>query len=165
MLHMDLNTLRRPQYFGNNGISCKAHINDQGMRAKCDELSPLFCASQTIKFPEVSENDLQFIFFRHVNDKGTRTLSFSSIKSLSSSITNDNSGKTPKVLNPIADFSMINSLVNNLLDLYIYRENVDLVDVSLQQMGDGNKSLFCMYGKLFEGNSLIKGVQVFNWRQ
>ena len=60
---------------------------------------------------------------------------------------------------------MINPLVNNLLDLDTYQKNVDLVDVSLQQMGDGDKSLFCMQGKLFEGNSLIKGVQVFNWSQ
>ena len=60
---------------------------------------------------------------------------------------------------------MINPLVNNLLDLDIYRENVDLGDVSLQQMGGGDTSLFCMHGKLFDGNSLIKGVQVFNWSQ
>ena len=43
---------------------------------------------------------------------------------------------------------------------------MDLIDVSLQKMGGGSKNiLFCMEGRLFEGNSLIKGVTVFNWKQ
>ena len=42
---------------------------------------------------------------------------------------------------------------------------MDLIDVSLQKMGGSKNILFCMEGRLFEGNSLIKGVTVFNWKQ
>ena len=58
-----------------------------------------------------------------------------------------------------------NNLVNNIDDADTYKENVDRIDVSLQKMGDGNNALFCMSGKLFKGNSLIKGAKVFNWKQ
>ena len=47
----------------------------------------------------------------------------------------------------------------------LYRKNVDLIDVSLQKMGGSKNILFCMGGRLFEGNSLIKGAKVFNWGQ
>ena len=66
---------------------------------------------------------------------------------------------------PFPSVYMLNHLVNNIDDTDIHRKNVDLVDVSLQQMGNGKDSFLCMSGKLFEGNSLIKGVKVFNWQQ
>jgi len=55
--------------------------------------------------------------------------------------------------------------VNNIYDLDLYRKSVDLIDVSLQKMGGSKNILFCMGGRLFEGNSLIKGVTFFNWKQ
>ena len=59
----------------------------------------------------------------------------------------------------------IPQLVNSINDTDVHKESVDLIDISLQEMGDGKNILFCMVGKLFEGNSLIHGVKVFNWKQ
>ena len=109
--------------------------------------------------PNVEKNDLQFILFHHINDKGTKTTSFASLKSF---ITEEN---VKKQLDPFPYVYMVNHIVNNIFDMDLYRKNVDLIDVSLQKMGDGNNTLFCMSGKLFEGNSLIKGAKVFNWEQ
>ena len=36
------------------------------------------------------------------------------------------------------------------------------VDVTAQKMGGGNRAMLCMVGKLFDGNSLIEGVSIFN---
>ena len=60
---------------------------------------------------------------------------------------------------------LLNNLVNNIYDMDLYRKSVDLIDVSLQKMGGSKNILFCMGGRLFKGNSLIKGAKVFNWKQ
>ena len=87
------------------------------------------------------------------------------MKSLDQSLFNRKLRKEGQQFNPIADVYLLNNLVNNIDDADTYKENVDRIDVSLQKMGDGNNTLFCMSGKLFEGNSLINGIKVFNWKQ
>jgi hypothetical protein len=151
-----------PEYFGNFGKVCKTQIDGQGVRISCNE-SPFACAKQVLNFPNVEKNDLQFILFHHINDKGTKTTSFASLKSLDQSLFNKKLRKEGQQFNPIADVYLLNNLVNNIDDSDTYKENVDRIDVSLQKMGDGNNTLFCMSGKLFEGNSLINGIKVFNW--
>ena len=66
---------------------------------------------------------------------------------------------------PIPDIYMLNDLVNNIYDLDLYRKSIDLIDVSVQQMGNGKNTMFCMVGRLFKSNSLINGIKVFNWKQ
>jgi len=58
---------------------------------------------------------------------------------------------------------MINPQVDNLLDLDMYRKKVDLIDITAQKMGDGKNTILCMRGKLFDANSLIKGIKVFSF--
>ena len=65
----------------------------------------------------------------------------------------------------LPDIYRFNDLVNNINDMDPYRKNVDLIDVSVQQMGNGKNTMFCMVGRLFKSNSLITGVKVFNWKQ
>ena len=43
---------------------------------------------------------------------------------------------------------------------------MDLIDVSLQKMGDVVRIFYFVWeASLFEGNSLINGIKVFNWKQ
>ena len=152
------------EYFDKHGTVCKAQTHEQGVRVKCNA-SPFTCVKLVLNFPNVEKNDLQFILFHHINDKGTKTTSFASLKSLDQSLFNTKLRKEGQQFNPIADVYLLNNLVNNIDDADTYKENVDRIDVSLQKMGDGNNALFCMSGKLFEGNSLINGIKVFNWKQ
>jgi hypothetical protein len=52
------------------------------------------------------------------------------------------------------------TLILVIMDLY--RKNLDLIDVSIKKMGGSKNIMFCMVGHLFKGNSLIRGVKVFN---
>ena len=97
-----------------------------------------------------------------MNDKGTKRASYASMRSMPPSA---KAIKEKLPFSPIADIYLLNRLVNNIYDLDLYRKNVDLIDISLQKMGGSKNILFCMGGRLFEGNSLIKGVKVFNWKQ
>ena len=87
------------------------------------------------------------------------------MKSLDQSLFNKKLRKEDQQFSPVADVYLLNNLVNNINDMDHYRESVDLIDVSLQKMGNGKNTLFCMSGKLFEDNSLIHGIKVFNWKQ
>lgn len=169
VIHFDQNNLLMPGYFGNFGKSCKAKLDGKGIRMKCDQ-SNISCANQTLTFPDVKKNDLQFVLFNHVNNQGTKTLSFASMKSMSQAMTNHstltkNPKKEEQTYDPLPSVYMINQLINNISDLDIHRKNVDLIDISLQQMSKGTDVLLCMQGSLFKDNSLIKGVKIFNWKQ
>ena len=149
LLHIDQKFLSHLTYFGDNGKTCEKKITEQGVKISCTNKSITSCAHETIAFPNISKNDLQLVLFHHHNDSGTKARSYASIKSMRQSG------------DPIPDVFMVNSLTHNLLDRDVYRKNVDLVDVTVQKMGDGKNSVFCMRGKLFKGNSLIKGIKVF----
>jgi len=164
LIRINETMLSVPEYFDKHGTVCKAQTHEQGVRVKCNA-SPFTCVKLVLNFPNVEKNDLQFILFHHINDKGTKAASFASLKSLDQSLFNRKLRKEGQQFNPIADVYLLNNLVNNIDDADTYKENVDRIDVSLQKMGDGNNTLFCMSGKLFEGNSLINGIKVFNWKQ
>ena len=148
---------------GNYEKACHPQVDGQGIRMICDR-ALMSCADRPLNFLDVTKDDLQFVLFHHVNEKGTRVVSFASMKSVDQSMLTERAKKEKLTFDPFPDVYMANHLVNNINDLDVYRKNVDLVDISLQNMGDGKNSLFCMQGSLFEGNSLIKGVKVFNWK-
>ena len=159
---VDLNQsdLLIPGYYGNYKKVCNTQVDGQGIRVKCYG-SNMSCANHLLTL-SVKKIDLQFILFHHINDRGTKTVSYASMKSMDQS---EKSRKENQDFTLLPDVYRFNPLVNNINDLDIHRKKVDLVDVSLQKMGDGKNTLFCMVGSLFEGNSLINGVKVFNWKQ
>jgi hypothetical protein len=159
IIHLNQQNLSMTNYFGNFGKSCKAQIAGQGIKMECDS-SPISCANQVLTFSEVAKSDLQFVLFHHINNKGTKTVSHASMKSMDVSLLNEKN----KNSDPIPDTYILNQLVNNIYDLDVHRKEVDLIDISLQKMGSGKSVLFCMRGKLFEDNSLIEGAKVFNWK-
>ena len=160
---IDLNAtkLSMPEYFHKNGKTCKTQTHDQGVRISCDE-SPFTCAKQILNLHGATKNDIQLIFLYHINDKGTKTDSYASLRSMPPSA---KAIKEKLPFRPIPDVHLFNRLVNNIFDMDPYRKNVGLIDVSLQKMGGSKNILFCMVGRLFEDNSLVRGVKVFNWKQ
>ncbi len=158
LIHLNHQALVIPPYFGNHNKTCERRTDGQGLRISCQN-SQLACANQELTLPGVAENDLQFVLFHHQNDRGTKAVSFAALKSLAQK---QSLPKNQGVV-PIPEVYMVNPLVNNIQDLDTFREKVDLMDISLQKMGGGNNTIFCMVGKLFEDNSLIKGVTVFNF--
>ena len=163
---IDLNEkkLSMIEYFGNKGTACKAQTYEQGIRIKCNG-SKFTCYEQIFNFPNIEKNDLQFMLFHHVNDRGNMTTSFASLKSMNQSLFNRKLRKEGQQFDPIPDVYLLNNLINNIDNADFYKENVDEIDISIQKMGDGNNTLFCMTGKLLEGNSLISRIQAFNWKQ
>ena len=69
--------------------------------------------------------------------------------------------KNKRSISPFPDVCMINPLVHNINDMAAHRENVDFIDIFLQRIGDSNNTLFCIKGRVFEGDSLIEGVKSF----
>jgi hypothetical protein len=149
LLHIDQSLLSQLDYFGDNG-NCEKKNTTEGIRLSCVK-SPISCAHQKFTFPKNLENNLQLILFQHRNDSGTKTLSYATMKSIKQ--TGD----------PVPDVFMINPQIDNLLDLDVHRDNIDLLDITAQKMGDGENTVFCMRGKLFDKNSLIKGIKVFSF--
>ena len=87
-------------------------------------------------------------------------ISYASLKSLDPSFITGGNRKKP--LDPFPNIYMVNHLVNNIDDTDRFKRNVDIVDVTLQKMGKGKNILSCMKSSLFQGDSLINGVRVFN---
>jgi hypothetical protein len=162
IINLNTTNLSIPSFVGNFGAACKVQNKVNGIRIRCDS-SSFSCVENVLNIPNIEKNDLQLVFFHHVNDKGTNTLSYATVKSMPAEafIKNTNTGK--QEFNPTPDVYMANLLVNNIADLDVYGENIDLIDVTLQKMGGGKNVLICMAGKLFKDNSLIQGVKVFNW--
>ena len=163
---LDLNEkkLSMIEYFGNKGTACKAQTYEQGVRIKCNG-SNFTCYKHIFNFPNIEKNDLQFMLFHHVNDKANMATSFASLRSMDQSLFNRKLRKEGQQFDPIPDVYLVNNLINNIDNVDVYKENVDGIDISIQKMGDGNNTVFCMTGKLLEGNSLISGIQAFNWKQ
>jgi hypothetical protein len=81
LIRINETMLSVPEYFGNFKKDCKTKIDGQGVRISCDE-SPFTCAKKILKFHGVTKNDAQLIFLHHTNDKGTKTDSYASLRSM-----------------------------------------------------------------------------------
>ena len=142
--------------------ACNSKIDGRGIRLNCRRAG-MSCAAQLLVNPNIEKKDLQIILFNHVNDKGADAISYASLKSLDQSfITGEN---VKKQLDPFPYVYMVNHLVNNIDDTDGFKRNVNLMDVTFQKLSNGKNLLLCMKGDMFQYNSLINGVRVFNWKQ
>lgn len=160
LISLNYQGLSIPAYFGNYDQICEKQIDGQELRISCPN-SQFVCTNQWLTFSGVSKNDLQLVLFYHQNDRGAKTASFASLKS-KEQMYPPGKNNQDQVVVPIPEVFFVNPLVDNLLDLDIFREKVDLIDIAVQKMGGGNQVMLCMSGNLFKGNSLIKGVTIFN---
>lgn len=142
--------------------ACNSKIDGRGIRLNCRRAG-MSCAAQLLVNPNIEKKDLQIILFNHVNDKGADAISYASLKSLDQSfITGEN---VKKQLDPFPYVYMVNHLVNNIDDTDGFKRNVNLMDVTFQKLSNGKNLLLCMKGDMFQYNSMINGVRVFNWKQ
>jgi hypothetical protein len=151
LLHVDQSLLAQLEYFGDYNKTCDKKITEQGIRILCTK-SPISCAQQRFTFPNTSDSDFQLVLFHHNNDSGTKTSSYAAMKSINQS-----------GIDPVPDIYMLNHLISNIEDTDGFKRNLDLVDITTQKMGDGKNTILCMRGKLFNKNSLIKGIKVFSF--
>jgi len=141
---------------------CNSKIDGRGIRLNCGRAG-MSCAAQLLVNPNIEKKDLQIILFDHVNDKGADAISYASLKSLDRSfITGEN---MKKQLDPFPYVYMVNHLVNNIDDTDGFNRNVNLMDVTFQKLSNGKNLLLCMKGDMFQYNSLINGIRIFNWKQ
>ncbi len=157
LIHLSHQALAIPEYFGNFDKTCERRVDGEGIRITCKK-TQFACANQQLNLPGVGEDDLQLVLFHHLNDRGARAVSFASMKSLASK--KGLSKGEGVVLLP--EVYRVNPLVNDIQDLDKFRENVDMVDISLQKMGGGENAIFCMRGNLFDDSSRIKSATIFN---
>jgi hypothetical protein len=158
LINFNQQYLLKLRFTGKDKKFCNIKIEGQNLRLKCE--GEMACASRLISNPDIKETDEQVIFYNHVNDRGADAISYASLKSLDPSfITGEN---RKKQLDPFPNIYMVNHLVNNIDDTDEFKRNVDLIDVTLQKMGNGKNILYCMKSSLFQGDSLINGVRVFN---
>ena len=136
-------------------------MDGPGIRLSCD--GSMACANRMLVFQSIDKNDLQFVLFNHINDRGVSAISYASLKSLNQSSISDETKN--QRLDPFPNIYMLNYLINNVNDTDIYNKNVKMIDVTLQKMGNGGNSFFCMKGNIFKNDSLINGVRVFNWKR
>ena len=58
----------------------------------------------------------------------------------------------------------VNHLVDELDDIDMFRKNVDTMTLSLEQLESNQHLYMCTTGDLFNGNSLLKGIKLFNFK-
>lgn len=107
----------------------------------------------------MSKNHYQLTVFHHHNDRGT--------KFLSSVIINQPQGDEQKMMLAPGFFSntyLVNPLVDELDDVDLFRKNINSITLSLSQLKSNKNLLMCMRGDLFNGNSLIKGIKLINFK-
>jgi hypothetical protein len=148
-------------FTGKDKKNCNIKIEGQSLRFKCE--GEMACAGHLISSPDIEETDQQFIFFSHMNDRGADAISYASLKSLDPSLITGENREKP--LDPFPDVYMVNHLVNNIDDTDGFKRNVNLMDVTFQKLSNGKNLLLCMKGDMFQYNSMINGVRVFNWKQ
>jgi hypothetical protein len=158
LININQQHLLKLGFTGQDKKNCDIKIEGQSLRLKCK--GAMACASRLISNPDIKETDQQFIFFSHINDRGANEISYASMKSLDQSLLTGEGRKNK--LDPFPNVYMVNHLVNNIDDTDGFKRNVDIIDVTLQKMGNGKNILSCMKSSLFQGDSLINGVRVFN---
>ena len=161
LIHFNQQNLLIPRYSDKDKKSCTIKIDGPGIRLSCD--GSMACADRMLVFQGINKNDLQFILFNHVNDRGASAISYASLKSLNQSFISEETKN--QRLDPFPNIYMLNYLINNIDDTDIYNKNIKIIDVTLQKMGNGENVFFCMKSSLLKNDSLINGVRVFNWKQ
>jgi hypothetical protein len=161
LIHFNQQNLLIPGYSDKDKKSCTIKIDGPGIRLSCD--GSMACADRMLVFQGIDKNDLQFILFNHINDRGASAISYASLKSLNQSFISEETKN--QRLDPFPNVYMLNYLINNINDTDIYNKNVKIIDVTLQKMGNGKNVFFCMKNSLLQNDSLINGIRVFNWKR
>jgi hypothetical protein len=158
-LDLNLTLLSGTEYIGDSNQCTKSNfLIRQGFFLSCPD-SRIVCSESKFNLSTLkTRNHKQLVILKHLNLKGTsfRTLAFLE------SIPKD----SPKNHDPrkfLTNQFKINPMAKNLTDLDPFAENVMNFDYSLQTLSTNKNLVVCMVGNLFNDNSLIEGIKVFNF--
>jgi len=59
---------------------------------------------------------------------------------------------------------LLNNLIADERNLDLFQENVEQLVPSVQKIKTNKNILFCMAGKLFNDNSIIKGIKIYDFK-
>ena len=157
-VNLKINALGSMSYFGNGSSVCKTTIKTSGFSIGCKD-SPFACAIQPLISPKIKKGNFQIVFFRHKNKKGTQDSSFALFDSL---------GPSFDLKYLTVQFFEKSYLLNNLIadnrNLDLFHENVEQLIPSIQKIKSNKNILFCMVGNLFNNNSTIQGIKIFDFK-
>ena len=159
MRGFDRDYLKSSSYFGIDGLLCHKQIEKEGVRLRCTD--DLGCIQSWFYIQEfsISKDHYLLSIFNHVDDQGT--------KHLSSMVVNEpqiDMGTINLYSDFIAGTYQVNPLVDLMDNLDVFKQNIDTMSPSLKQLDSNQHLLMCMTGDLFNGNSLIKGIKLFNFK-
>jgi hypothetical protein len=139
-------------YFGEYG-KCEKNIEKQGMRLSCGG-SKMVCAGNYLKLNPLK---YQHLILHTINDSAAGVISSVTLEPIQSK-------KLKK--KPVDFFSnayRINSMVDTKENLDRFNENVSIFSPIIQSKGTSEDYQLCLSGRMFQNNSLIKGISVLNF--
>ncbi len=151
--------LENMDFVGDDGKLCKKEIKGESLKLFC--YGTLACVQNEITFSDldVSKSHYQLVIFRNTKNRGSRYLSMAIInrpeRSKGGYSISDSFFSTTHYINP---------LVDHLDDLDRYRENIVTLSPSLQQFKLKKDLVLCMSGDLFQGNTKINGIKIYNFK-
>ena len=156
---LNLKLLMETDYIGDSSKCSKLNAQSKrGFFLICPN-SRIACSKLRLNLSNLNiQNHQQLVIFKHFNLKGTyfRTLAF--LESMPN--------VPEKILDPstflINKFS-VNPMAQNIADLDPFAKNFLNFNYSLQTLKTNQNLIVCMVGNLFNKNSLIQGVKVFNF--
>jgi hypothetical protein len=158
---IDLNfkLLLKAEFIGDNNRCTKSvSTTKEGFFLTCPD-SRIVCSESKLNLSTLkTQNHKQLVIFKHINLKGSffRTLAF--LEPIPK-----NSLKTFDPRNFLTNKFKINPLAQNIADLDLFAKNIMVLNYSLQTLSTNQNLVACMVGDLFNNNSLIQGIKVFNF--
>jgi hypothetical protein len=152
------NTLSSVEYFGNYGAPCENFTERDGFRLQCGRETPFACANRNIALEGIKKNSLQLVILNLTNDLGTKRISSALFNSLGEKF------DIQLLDNKFFDNTYsLNTLSDQISNLDTFETNVELFMPTIQHVQRETMFLLCLGGKLFERNSLIKGLKIFQF--
>jgi hypothetical protein len=151
----DAEFLSRASYIGDNGPCQVGFSPKDGLKLTCRE-AWLACSEKGITLiPEsLPGKHYQLAILSRFGNRGTRAKAFFGLAT-----PNENGYLNLGMLNNYT----LNPLVSNINDLDIYKENVRTWDTTIQLNSKYQNLYLCFSGRIFDGNSLIKGARVIDF--
>ena len=156
-VEIDLTRLPAINFQGNKS-SCRKTDDSGGFRLHCEN-SVLVCQEPFWSFPLSTGNDYrQLVLVDYHNRYGSKHDNFFSFSFM----------RDPTQLVKVKKISQhvfrLNNDVENFHDLDAFQNDVSMIFAGMQNWNQSNSLLFCMVGKLFSGDSLLKRVKVISFR-
>lgn len=149
-LQFDAERLSQTHYVGGNGACQTEPVSKDGLKIACLETGFACSGQGTLSLPEsLPARHFQLVILSRFSNRGTKTKTFFALA-------------TPTGLDMPGIYEL-NPLVSDIKDLDLFRENISTWDTTIQQASSHQNLYSCFSGRLFDGNTLIRGVRVIDF--